>query len=63
MSEPRKNSVAFFLLGALAFVAGIAFWIVSGRASATLTFACSCVVFAGAWLFERIAQRTENGQD
>lgn len=63
MSEPRKNSVAFFLLGVLAFLAGITFWVAAGRASATVTFFCSSVVFASAWLFERIAQRNEGSQN
>ncbi|MET9293691.1 hypothetical protein [Streptomyces sp. NPDC003077] len=61
MSESRKNSVTFFLLGVLAFLAGIAFWITSGRASAAATFACSSVVFAGAWFFERMTKRSEGG--
>lgn len=51
--ESRRESVAFFLLGVLGFLTGVIFWIASGRASATTTFACSSVVFAGAWFFER----------
>ncbi|MFE4370528.1 hypothetical protein ACFRMN_20250 [Streptomyces sp. NPDC056835] len=59
MSESGRNSGAFFLLGAVAFITGIVFWIVSGRAASTVSFACSSVVFAGAWLFERISRRGE----
>ncbi|MFM9615821.1 hypothetical protein [Streptomyces niveiscabiei] len=63
MNEPRRNSVPFFLLGVLGFLAGLAFWAFSGRGSATVSFACSAVVFAGAWFFERIAQRDAVNQD
>ncbi len=61
MSESRKNSGAFFGLGAISFVTGIIFWGVSGRADSALFFACSSVVFAGAWIFERISRREKDG--
>ncbi|MFD8914043.1 hypothetical protein [Streptomyces sp. NPDC059575] len=63
MSESRKNSGVFFLLGVLAFLAGVAFWIISGRGSAAVNFACSSVVFAVAWFFERMRKRSEGNQD
>ncbi|WP_432066403.1 hypothetical protein [Streptomyces sp. C10-9-1] len=59
MNDPRRNSGAFFVLGALAFAAGLGFWAMAGRASATVSFACSAVVFAAAWLFERIGSRDD----
>ena len=48
MSETRKNSVGFFTLGILAFVTGIVFWAVSGRAEAMVFFASAAVHLAGA---------------
>ncbi|MFJ9660502.1 hypothetical protein ACIRPR_21385 [Streptomyces griseoflavus] len=62
MSEAGRNAIAFFVLGILAFVTGIVFWAVSGRADAMLSFACSAVVFAGAWLFERLSTSRTSGE-
>jgi hypothetical protein len=51
MNEARSNAKALPVLAALAFVAGIVFWIAKGAAEATVMFACSAVVFAASWIF------------
>ncbi|MFE1782414.1 hypothetical protein ACFW9F_07425 [Streptomyces sp. NPDC059506] len=61
MNKSRNNSGAFFALGSVAFVAGVAFWAVLGRGESEPFFACSAVMFAAAWGFERISQRGGDG--
>ncbi|GAA0923778.1 hypothetical protein [Streptomyces thermoalcalitolerans] len=56
MKEARRNSVAFFALGVVAFVTGTLFWAVWGRADAMVLFACAAVLFAGAWVCERASK-------
>ncbi|MER8232541.1 hypothetical protein [Streptomyces sp. NPDC094049] len=63
MNESRRNSTAFFFLGVLGLLTGIVFWATSGRASATVTFACSAVVFATAWFFERTSRHDDGDRN
>ncbi|MFD5495066.1 hypothetical protein ACFWH4_19725 [Streptomyces sp. NPDC127091] len=56
MSEMRKKSVTFAVMGCVAFLMGIVGWAVWGRFQAMGSFMSSAVIFAGAWLFERFSE-------
>ncbi|MEV0690431.1 hypothetical protein [Streptomyces sp. NPDC050388] len=65
MSEAKRYSVMFAFLGCVNFLTGIVVWAMLDRFNAMAPFACSAVLFAGAWLWERFpgARRDHRCQD
>lgn len=55
MSEMRRKSAMCAVMGCVAFLMGIVGWAVWGRFQAMGSFVSSAVIFAGAWLFERLS--------
>lgn len=59
MNEIRSNAGAIPILAALAFIAGVGFWIARGSGAAAAMFACSAIAFAASWFFAMRAVRTD----
>ncbi|MFI8367663.1 hypothetical protein [Streptomyces sp. NPDC085466] len=63
MNESRSNAKIMPVLAVLAFVAGIAFWVMRGARESAAMFACSAVIFAASWFFAVRAARGDEEQN
>ncbi|MEU1277574.1 hypothetical protein [Streptomyces sp. NPDC005805] len=52
-ADPRKNSLALFVLGCLALVSGVVVSLTVGRADGASILGCSGLIMGAAWIVER----------